>query len=1399
MSRRTPPPRLGRHATAIFVLTALALALLIFAPAAGAAKQAVDFFGGQGSEGGQFSNAAGVAVNDSGAGGVPAGTLYATDAGGFDAGSQRGNRVERFARNDNGTLADTTDDTYEFISAWGAGVEKGGSDYEICTVAANCRAATGSGGNGTLAGDGSLSKPSGIAVDQDTGEVYVVDASSRRTADDNFRINVYSATGTFLRSFGWDVVQSGPDDAGTGYEVCKAGLDICKAGLQGSGIGQIGVGQNAQEGVAESIAVSQPDGNPATGAVFLADRGNRRVNTYNLDGSSPSSFGSAANFESQQPGGIAVDLRGIVYAANRLKGVLRYDTQNADGGGIGFLAPIAPGVNEEQKLTVSATAGQFRLSFGGQTTGDIAFDASAETVQAALRAVLSVTPQSVSVGGGPGAYTIEFAGALAALNVEQITASNGTTPLSGGSATVTTTTEGQAGVVFGVQQLAVDPDSDGAGPETDTLYTASVASGLIQQFGPLNPPGLTVPPSAEDARHNTNGVFSAPAGIATEPSTGRIYGSGLGQAGPGVYVLDNAGPPPTISLDSLSDVGAHNITAHATVNPNGPPNVSYHFEYSTDGITWDSTPAVVLGHQETPQAVEATIDPPPAGLEANTIYHVRISAAKRFATPVQSAELSATTAAAKPLVETVGSPVRSATTAQLQGRVDPNGSPSTYHFEYGAEGPCDANPCASTPDKAAGAGGLTELVAETVEGLEPGTTYHYRVVADNAAPGAAATGEDMTVTTRATDQPLSHGHFPGPPESDRAYEQVGLPESNGNPVKPTGSSFSDDGNRALYGIQGGTPISEEGTLFSFYFSQRGASGWQTKLITPPRDQLFGAEGRVLGSGSDLSWVLWDNLSADKTEQAIWRLSPGAAPQKLVESGPSLEIVPPDSSGAGTSADGRVVALALKGTATDPAYPAAGARENLYDVGFGGTSQLISLLPGNEVASCGANPPLSSPKAHWVSADGSQVVFSSRGDDCTTSPQLYLREVQAAQTKRISGSPISGPACGAGLIKATPGAVFFWTQARLTADDTSPSSCGTEDGDVYRYETATESLKCVTCLVAGLDADVVGGSEPGTAAEFISVSDDGSRLYFQSPARLLPGVPQGGKSIYRVDVAGGEVAYVGALGGASDEKIGFSALLAGIYISADGSQLLFHSQAPGLNALGGTENGGYTQFYLYDDKDRSLSCVSCPPDGSAPLGEVLINDGANPYLNAGRLAQNGIAAFSTPTPLVGADQNTPAGVEPQTPGIQLYGTELERGVDVYEWRDGRPLLITDGLIDWPITSAPAPVGISPSGRDVYFAAAAQYTPDALDAYARVYDARIGGGIDFPAAPKPCPLEVCQGTPKGAPEEQAPGTGAFSGAGNAAPKAAKKHKKRHHKRRAKKHASRHKANSNRRAPR
>ncbi len=457
----------------------------------------------------------------------------------------------------------------------------------------------------------------------------------------------------------------------------------------------------------------------------------------------------------------------------------------------------------------------------------------------------------------------------------------------------------------------------------------------------------------------------------------------------------------------------------------------------------------------------------------------------------------------------------------------------------------------------------------------------------------------------------------------------------------------------------------------------------------------------------------------------------------------------------------------------------------------GAPQLVSLLPDGSVPSCGVADVESFPFKKWkhrISADGSMAFFSSRGNNCTGPARTYIRYLDTGQSKLISPPPVSGAECDSVFVSSTPDAVFLWSKSRFSAEDTAPKTCeeGARNGDIYRYDLHDETLKCVTCVLPGVDADVYVLQSNGIwrTGESILVSEDGSRVYFQSPHALVPGAPdvKDRGSTYRVNVNTGDLAWVGG------PEIGLGAEQT--TATPDGSTLLFDSDRPFLNPLNGSNNSGTRQYYRYDDRDRSLVCVSCPTDGGNPRAAVRPLRGSEAQ-GISQLSDDGkIIAFSTPTPLLGSDQNTsgPAG-------------SPENGLDVYEWRDGQYLLVTDGLTNsTPGTEGPTAAGMSASGRDIFFGAATQYTPDALDGYRRLYDARIDGGFIHPTAPPPCPLEVCQGTPKGAPEERAPGTGTFAGPGNLKPRRAKhkKHAKKHHRKAANKHAK-HRANNNRRTAR
>ena len=82
--------------------------------------------------------------------------------------------------------------------------------------------------------------------------------------------------------------------------------------------------------------------------------------------------------------------------------------------------------NEVQVITLTnaPTGGTFTLTYSGQTTGTIAYNASAATVDAALEALSNIGAGDVAVTGSAGGpWTVTFGTALASTNVAQMTGS----------------------------------------------------------------------------------------------------------------------------------------------------------------------------------------------------------------------------------------------------------------------------------------------------------------------------------------------------------------------------------------------------------------------------------------------------------------------------------------------------------------------------------------------------------------------------------------------------------------------------------------------------------------------------------------------------------------------------------------------------------------------------------------------------------------------------------------------------------------------------------------------------------------------------------------------------------------------------------------------------------------
>jgi hypothetical protein len=289
-------------------------------------------FGTVGTTGGQFNHPFGSGVDSNG-------NLFVVDQG--------NNRVQKFSRNGN------------FLLAFGWDViTGGGTSYEVCTVAANCK----SGSQGTQPGQ--LYIPRGLAVDS-SGNVYVADAGSSKIqkfngsdgtvnslvigsaitnygnlsapsgvyvasngdiyiADtNNYKMVKTSSSGTFISSFGSIDIFAPQSYSGYGpYGVVvnngTSDIYITSPGYPYSGKlkrfaqNYSELGSDTNLGGPNNLAID------SSGYIYLADTPANSIRIYKPDLTLITSVGSAGSGNGQfsSPTSVSVDSAGYVYVSD---------------------------------------------------------------------------------------------------------------------------------------------------------------------------------------------------------------------------------------------------------------------------------------------------------------------------------------------------------------------------------------------------------------------------------------------------------------------------------------------------------------------------------------------------------------------------------------------------------------------------------------------------------------------------------------------------------------------------------------------------------------------------------------------------------------------------------------------------------------------------------------------------------------------------------------------------------------------------------------------------------------------------------------------------------------------------------------------------------------------------
>ena len=183
---------------------------------------------------------------------------------------------------------------------------------DLCTAASGEKCGGSSGSLGTIGGQ--FREVAGVAVEQSTGDVYVVDRV-------NQRVDKFNSSGQFLLTFGKEVNKTAVSESATRSaeeNVCPAvghPADVCQAGKTGGGADQFEEwperpGGNYTIGKGSFIAVGGP-----SELVYVGDKG--RIQEFNAQGEQQKEVSTTSLSSTGFITALAVDSSGNVYFSDQ--------------------------------------------------------------------------------------------------------------------------------------------------------------------------------------------------------------------------------------------------------------------------------------------------------------------------------------------------------------------------------------------------------------------------------------------------------------------------------------------------------------------------------------------------------------------------------------------------------------------------------------------------------------------------------------------------------------------------------------------------------------------------------------------------------------------------------------------------------------------------------------------------------------------------------------------------------------------------------------------------------------------------------------------------------------------------------------------------------------------------
>ncbi len=1190
-------------------------------------------------------------------------------------------------------------------------------------------------------GAGEFKSPSGLAVDQETGEVFVADTN-------NDRIDVFSASGAFLRAFGWGVASD--------VETLQTCTTRCFPAFAGSGSGEL----EAPEG----IAVDNDPLSASHGDVYVWDRGNHRVQKFTASGEFVLMFGGEVNavtkgdvclaeeackegVEGSAPGEfrattgdvVAVDPAGVVYVGDQG----RVQEFNSSGSLEGIVS--LAGVGAIGQLAVDSAKALYVK--GGGFSGVRKYDLAGNVLGTARDATgapstIAVSGETLFVGDASGTpHVLQFsaegelrkrfgagASAAAGLAFGALADAVYALPFGGPAAIVPVPPNGP--LVVAQSAGAVQPES--ADLSAVVNPEGPQATSYRFEYGPTSAYGSSSPTTPLGGGSFEDQEASATISGLTPGSTYHfrvVVSNAASETSVGPDETIATAPPVAIDGESVGGVSASSAQLRAQLNPHGA-TTEYHFEYGRTTAYEQSLP-------NPPAIAEGTTDVevslPIQELAADTTYHYRVVARNAFGES-RGADHTFTTQGA-------------ASTALIDGR---------------------AWEMVSPPEKQ---GADIEAIAKegaVIEAAEDGAsmTYAAKSPVTKQAEGNRSIANSQVLSNRTSPGSWSTRDIATPHE-----EVAGLAPSEQSEYK----LFSSNLETGLVEPHGATPLSAQATEKTPY--RREADGSYTPLVTPanvpPGVKFGGVEGDVGSFGGSPVLV---TATPDDAHVLL------SSPQPLT---PGVSYVSEEMQNVFDWTAGKLSLVSIL-----PNGRAASSEGLIAFVGAATSQSLNAAMVRNA-----------------ISTNGSRVVFSVLPAD-----HIYMRDLALGQTVQLDAPEPGFKVVHSEFLPIYQDAssdgsrVFFLDAERLTADSTASKGENHENAgyDLYECEMSAAGGH-LACALHDLSVD----ANPGEGADVLSVigaDETGRYVYFVANGRLSPGAvagncPSSGTvvteaqscNLYVRDTVSGVTRLIAVLSGRDFRDWrpeGAGTDLGGVTsrVSPDGGYLAFMSDRP----LTGFDNHDLKsgepdeEVFEYDLDAGSLTCVSCASSGVRPEG--VLDVGGFPGLLVDRptlweghwlaaslpgwtkvstghalyqsryLSDSGRLFFNSATPLVPSDVN---GVE------DVYEYEPP-DVGACELASGCVGLISSGTS----SEESAFMDASADGSDVFFLTLAQLLPtEDTDNAFDIYDAHVCSSAAPCATPAstsapPCgSAETCRGAPAPQPDVfGAPASQTSGGPGN-----------------------------------